>query len=137
MCIVGPLLHSQLIFFFRYWNEKGIFSGRNTRIPDIDDTSMGFRLLRLHGYDVSAGKLSLELKKKNSLFLYKICQNLSLIFAPLQMCFSILRKAESSFAFLERLARLLLQHLTYIGLLRCNSLKRRYLKKPSSFQPDF
>ncbi|KAK8635898.1 hypothetical protein V6N13_004611 [Hibiscus sabdariffa] len=27
---------------------------RNTRVQDIDDTAMGFRLLRLHGYDVSA-----------------------------------------------------------------------------------
>ncbi|KAH9723884.1 Ent-copalyl diphosphate synthase [Citrus sinensis] len=44
-------------YIYRYWNEKGIFSGRNTRIPDIDDTSMGFRLLRLHGYDVSADVL--------------------------------------------------------------------------------
>lgn len=58
--LLAPYFISQLIFFLRYWSEKGILSGRNTRIPDIDDTFMGFRLLRLHGYDVSAGKLSLE-----------------------------------------------------------------------------
>ena len=29
---------------------------RNLEILDIDSTSMGFRLLRLHGHQVSAGK---------------------------------------------------------------------------------
>ncbi|KAK1282540.1 hypothetical protein QJS10_CPB22g01313 [Acorus calamus] len=37
----------------RYWTEKGICWARNTNVQDIDDTSMAFRLLRLHGYDVS------------------------------------------------------------------------------------
>ncbi|KAJ4702649.1 Copalyl diphosphate synthase [Melia azedarach] len=37
----------------RYWSEEGVFVARNSQFPDIDDTSMGFRLLRLHGYDVS------------------------------------------------------------------------------------
>lgn len=40
---------------FRYWNEKGLGSGRNAPVPDVDDTAMGFRLLRLNGYDVSPG----------------------------------------------------------------------------------
>ncbi|KAK7242998.1 hypothetical protein RIF29_37780 [Crotalaria pallida] len=38
----------------RYWTEKGICWARNTNVQDIDDTAMGFRLLRLHGYQVSA-----------------------------------------------------------------------------------
>ncbi|KAM7253951.1 hypothetical protein ACFE04_031633 [Oxalis oulophora] len=38
----------------RYWTEVGICWARNTHVQDIDDTAMGFRLLRLHGYDVSA-----------------------------------------------------------------------------------
>ncbi|XP_071918002.1 copalyl diphosphate synthase 1, chloroplastic-like isoform X2 [Coffea arabica] len=38
---------------YRCWTEDGIFSGRGTNFSDIDDTSMGFRLLRLHGYDMS------------------------------------------------------------------------------------
>ncbi|KAK8630703.1 hypothetical protein V6N13_079484 [Hibiscus sabdariffa] len=38
----------------RHWTEEGICWARNTRVHNIDDTAMGFRLLRLHGYDVSA-----------------------------------------------------------------------------------
>lgn len=40
----------------RYWTEKGICWARNSAVQDIDDTAMGFRLLRLHGHKVSAGK---------------------------------------------------------------------------------
>lgn len=43
---------------FRSWTEQGVFSASNSTIHDIDDTAMGFRLLRLHGYQVSAGKLA-------------------------------------------------------------------------------
>ncbi|XP_059299406.1 ent-copalyl diphosphate synthase 1-like isoform X2 [Lycium ferocissimum] len=38
----------------RYWTNEGICWARNSRIQDIDDTAMAFRLLRLHGYVVSA-----------------------------------------------------------------------------------
>ncbi|KAL8053647.1 hypothetical protein ABFX02_05G086400 [Erythranthe guttata] len=41
-----------LSYIHRFWTEKGVFSGRESEFCDIDDTSMGFRLLRLHGYDV-------------------------------------------------------------------------------------
>ncbi|KAF7153433.1 hypothetical protein RHSIM_Rhsim01G0274300 [Rhododendron simsii] len=41
-------------YVHRYWTEEGICWARNSVIHDIDDTSMGFRLLRLHGYPVSA-----------------------------------------------------------------------------------
>ncbi|CAD5165947.1 unnamed protein product [Musa acuminata subsp. malaccensis] len=44
-----------LDYVYRYWTEDGICWAKNTRVHDVDDTSMGFRLLRLHGYDVSAG----------------------------------------------------------------------------------
>nr|XP_017251005.1 PREDICTED: ent-copalyl diphosphate synthase, chloroplastic-like [Daucus carota subsp. sativus] len=40
-------------YVYRYWTSKGICWGRNINIADIDDTSMAFRLLRLHGYNVS------------------------------------------------------------------------------------
>ncbi|KAK8614651.1 hypothetical protein V6N13_068448 [Hibiscus sabdariffa] len=43
-----------LDYVYRHWTEEGICWARNTRVHDIDDTAMGFRLLRLHGYDVSA-----------------------------------------------------------------------------------
>ncbi|KAK3194366.1 hypothetical protein Dsin_025676 [Dipteronia sinensis] len=41
-------------YIYRYWTDEGISWARNTRVHDIDDTAMGFRLLRLHGYQVSA-----------------------------------------------------------------------------------
>nr|AYN70609.1 ent-copalyl diphosphate synthase [Paeonia suffruticosa] len=40
-------------YIHRYWIEEGICWARNSRVQDIDDTAMGFRLLRLHGHEVS------------------------------------------------------------------------------------
>ncbi|KAF9605971.1 hypothetical protein IFM89_021297 [Coptis chinensis] len=37
-----------------YWTPNGISWSRDTVELDIDDTSMGFRMLRLHGYEVGA-----------------------------------------------------------------------------------
>ncbi|KAJ4967918.1 hypothetical protein NE237_014619 [Protea cynaroides] len=42
-----------LNYVYRYWTEDGIGWARNSRVQDIDDTAMGFRLLRLHGHEVS------------------------------------------------------------------------------------
>nr|UVE15959.1 ent-copalyl diphosphate synthase [Leonurus japonicus] len=41
-------------YVHRYWTDKGICWARNSVVQDIDDTAMGFRLLRLHGYEVTA-----------------------------------------------------------------------------------
>ncbi|KAL8530613.1 hypothetical protein ACS0TY_007590 [Phlomoides rotata] len=41
-------------YIHRYWTSNGICWARNSVVQDIDDTAMGFRLLRLHGYEVSA-----------------------------------------------------------------------------------
>ncbi|KAL2535654.1 Ent-copalyl diphosphate synthase [Forsythia ovata] len=41
-------------YVHRYWTNKGICWARNSEVQDIDDTAMGFRLMRLHGYEVSA-----------------------------------------------------------------------------------
>ena len=52
-------LYSNLVFFipfFRYWEKEGICWARNSEVQDIDDTAMGFRLLRLYGHEVSPGK---------------------------------------------------------------------------------
>ncbi|KAL5095854.1 hypothetical protein RYX36_000181 [Vicia faba] len=38
----------------RFWTKKGICWARNSNVQDIDDTAMAFRLLRLHGHQVSA-----------------------------------------------------------------------------------
>ncbi|XP_022769836.1 ent-copalyl diphosphate synthase, chloroplastic [Durio zibethinus] len=49
-----PEIKKCLNYVYRYWTENGICWARNSRVHDIDDTAMGFRLLRLHGYEISA-----------------------------------------------------------------------------------
>ncbi|XP_077227069.1 (-)-kolavenyl diphosphate synthase TPS28, chloroplastic-like [Tasmannia lanceolata] len=49
-----PEIEKCLNYVYRYWTEDGIFCSRNSSVQDVDDTAMGFRLLRLHGYDVAA-----------------------------------------------------------------------------------
>ncbi|XVE77787.1 hypothetical protein DITRI_Ditri13aG0090800 [Diplodiscus trichospermus] len=49
-----PEIKECVDYVYRYWTDDGICWARNTRVHDIDDTAMGFRLLRLHGYEVSA-----------------------------------------------------------------------------------
>ncbi|KAF3323197.1 ent-copalyl diphosphate synthase 1 [Carex littledalei] len=44
---------SLLDYVHKSWSDQGICWARNSRVHDIDDTSMAFRLLRLHGYEVS------------------------------------------------------------------------------------
>nr|QWD59163.1 ent-copalyl diphosphate synthase [Aconitum carmichaelii] len=46
-------IKSCIDYVVRYWTENGIAWARNSSVRDIDDTAMGFRLLRLHGHDVS------------------------------------------------------------------------------------
>ncbi|KAK1270607.1 hypothetical protein QJS04_geneDACA005844 [Acorus gramineus] len=38
-----------LDYVYRYWTETGIYAARYTNIADVDDSAMGFRLLRLQG----------------------------------------------------------------------------------------
>nr|AZB50384.1 terpene synthase 1 [Salvia yangii] len=40
------------------WTENGVFSGRDSEFCDIDDTSMGIRLLKMHGYKVDPNALN-------------------------------------------------------------------------------
>ncbi|GAB2281065.1 Gly-Xaa carboxypeptidase [Dionaea muscipula] len=56
-------------YVYRYWTERGICWARNSEIQDIDDTAMGFRLLRLHGYDVSANVFE-NFKKDGEFFCF-------------------------------------------------------------------
>ncbi|XP_054816784.1 ent-copalyl diphosphate synthase 5-like [Prosopis cineraria] len=49
-----PKIKEILDYVHRNWNERGIGWTRYSDLPDLDDTCMGFRLLRLNGYDVSA-----------------------------------------------------------------------------------
>ncbi|KAJ7553188.1 hypothetical protein O6H91_06G087400 [Diphasiastrum complanatum] len=46
-------INEALDYVYRYWTETGIGWTRENPVHDLDDTCMGFRLLRLHGYDVS------------------------------------------------------------------------------------
>ncbi|RXI02760.1 hypothetical protein DVH24_002838 [Malus domestica] len=48
-----PQLKECVNYVSRYWTEKGICWARNSEVQDIDDTAMAFRLLRLHGHQVS------------------------------------------------------------------------------------
>ncbi|WVZ74938.1 hypothetical protein U9M48_023052 [Paspalum notatum var. saurae] len=41
-----------LAYCFRHWTQEGLPATRDSLVNDIDDTAMGFRLLRLHGYHV-------------------------------------------------------------------------------------
>nr|E2IHE0.1 RecName: Full=Copal-8-ol diphosphate hydratase, chloroplastic; AltName: Full=Copal-8-ol diphosphate synthase; Short=CcCLS; Flags: Precursor [Cistus creticus subsp. creticus]ADJ93862.1 copal-8-ol diphosphate synthase [Cistus creticus subsp. creticus] len=43
-----------LDYAFKHWTQYGSSWARNTPVYDLDDTCMAFRILRLHGYDVSA-----------------------------------------------------------------------------------
>ncbi|GER24836.1 copalyl diphosphate synthase [Striga asiatica] len=56
-------------YVHRYWTSKGICWARNSRVQDIDDTAMGFRLMRLHGYDISAEVFS-NFKKGGEFFCF-------------------------------------------------------------------
>ncbi|TKW32144.1 hypothetical protein SEVIR_2G150600v4 [Setaria viridis] len=42
-----------LDYVYRHLTQKGLAATRDCPVNDIDDTAMGFRLLRLHGYYVS------------------------------------------------------------------------------------
>ncbi|KAJ9543439.1 hypothetical protein OSB04_023146 [Centaurea solstitialis] len=43
-----------LEYIYKHWTKEGICWSKNSNVQDIDDTSMGFRVLRMHGYDISA-----------------------------------------------------------------------------------
>nr|H8ZM73.1 RecName: Full=Bifunctional cis-abienol synthase, chloroplastic; AltName: Full=Diterpene synthase TPS4; Short=AbdiTPS4; Flags: Precursor [Abies balsamea]AEL99953.1 diterpene synthase TPS4 [Abies balsamea] len=42
-----------LDYVYSCWDERGIGWAKDSPIADIDDTAMGLRILRLHGYNVS------------------------------------------------------------------------------------
>ncbi|KAL8510591.1 hypothetical protein ACS0TY_017423 [Phlomoides rotata] len=49
-----PEIEECMKYVHRYWsNYNGVCASRHSKIQDVDDTSMGFRLLRLNGFDVS------------------------------------------------------------------------------------
>nr|CBL42915.1 copalyldiphosphate synthase [Helianthus annuus]CBM82407.1 copalyldiphosphate synthase [Helianthus annuus] len=40
-------------YIYKYWTTNGICWAKNSSVQDIDDTAMGFRVLRMHGYEVT------------------------------------------------------------------------------------
>ncbi|XP_076923265.1 (-)-kolavenyl diphosphate synthase TPS10, chloroplastic-like [Bidens hawaiensis] len=40
-------------YVYKYWTKDGICWARNSNVQDIDDTAMGFRVLRMHGYKIN------------------------------------------------------------------------------------
>ncbi|XP_050238848.1 ent-copalyl diphosphate synthase 1 [Mercurialis annua] len=53
----------------RYWEEDGICWARNSKVHDVDDTAMGFRLLRLYGHEVSSDVFK-HFKKGDTFFCF-------------------------------------------------------------------
>lgn len=147
--IIFLLLNDQLHLIkfnkiHRYWTEDGICWARNSKVRDVDDTSMAFRLLRLHGYDVSAGKCTQEphLPCFSTLHI-NFCPEFWLQIylwiiscPPLQMHFVILRKGESSFALQGNRARPLQGSITWTELLRSLFLEKRFLRMPGHSHTD-
>nr|BAQ20600.1 ent-kaurene synthase [Lygodium japonicum] len=59
-----------LDYVYRYWTKDGISWASESNVYDVDDTAMGFRLLRLHAYDVSADVFK-RFKKDNQFFCFE------------------------------------------------------------------
>nr|B8PQ84.1 RecName: Full=Copalyl diphosphate synthase CPS1, chloroplastic; Short=Copalyl diphosphate synthase 1; Short=SmCPS; Short=SmCPS1; Flags: Precursor [Salvia miltiorrhiza]ABV57835.1 copalyl diphosphate synthase [Salvia miltiorrhiza] len=62
-----PEIADCLSHIHKFWTDKGVFSGRESEFCDIDDTSMGMRLMRMHGYDVDPNVLR-NFKQKDGKF---------------------------------------------------------------------
>ncbi|XP_020548867.1 copal-8-ol diphosphate hydratase, chloroplastic-like [Sesamum indicum] len=70
-----------LEYVHSFWSEKGLFCGRESEFCDVDSTSVGFMLLRLHGFNVSPDVLK-RFKKDDgfSCFYGQTFESLSPIF---------------------------------------------------------
>ncbi|KAH9306202.1 hypothetical protein KI387_010606, partial [Taxus chinensis] len=47
-------IKAALDYVYRYWDEKGIGYCRETPLSNLNRTALGFRILRLNGYDISS-----------------------------------------------------------------------------------
>nr|UVC58047.1 CPS2 protein [Isodon rubescens] len=58
---ISRFFHPEIKYFLDHinnvWTENGVFSGRDSQFCDIDDTSMGIRLLKMHGYNIDPNAL--------------------------------------------------------------------------------
>nr|BAF43701.1 putative sesquiterpene synthase [Cycas taitungensis] len=61
-------IKESLDYVYRHWNdESGIACGRESVLPDLETTALGFRLLRLHRYNVSSAVFE-KFKEESGLF---------------------------------------------------------------------
>ncbi|GLJ33854.1 hypothetical protein SUGI_0680450 [Cryptomeria japonica] len=61
-------IKNALDYVYRFWNIGGIGRGRNDTLANVNDTAMGFGILRLHGYDVSSEVLTIFGNEKGEFF---------------------------------------------------------------------
>lgn len=59
-----------LNYVYKYWTPRGIAWAKESNVFDVDDTAMGFRLLRLHGYKVSP-EVFLPFKRQNEFICFE------------------------------------------------------------------
>ncbi|WCJ21540.1 Ent-copalyl diphosphate synthase chloroplastic [Euphorbia peplus] len=64
-----PQLKDSVDYVARYWEEDGICWARNSSVHDVDDTAMGFRVLRSFGHHVSADVFK-HFKKGDTFFCF-------------------------------------------------------------------
>ncbi|WCJ21541.1 Ent-copalyl diphosphate synthase chloroplastic [Euphorbia peplus] len=64
-----PQLKDSVDYVARYWEEDGICWARNSSVQDVDDTAMGFRVLRSFGHQVSADVFK-HFKKGDTFFCF-------------------------------------------------------------------
>eukprot|EP01018_Ginkgo_biloba_P016482 Gb_04666 [translate_table: standard] len=86
-------IKESLDYVYRYWDaERGVGWARCNPIPDVDDTAMGLRILRLHGYNVSSDVLENFRDEKGDFFCFAgqtqigVTDNLNL-YRCSQVCF--------------------------------------------------
>ncbi|KAL1332710.1 hypothetical protein AAHE18_11G047400 [Arachis hypogaea] len=60
-----PEINDFMMYISRYWTDKGLGWTRDSGVPDIDDSVMAFRLLRLHGHQVLPDALKHFEKNEN------------------------------------------------------------------------
>nr|XP_043635976.1 ent-copalyl diphosphate synthase 1 [Erigeron canadensis] len=48
-----PEIKDCVAFIHSYWTKDGICWAKNSNVQDIDDTAMAFRIMRMHGYEVT------------------------------------------------------------------------------------
>ncbi|CAN6381814.1 unnamed protein product [Urochloa humidicola] len=86
-------------YVYRQWNQEGLPATRDNPVKDSDDTAMGFRLLRLHGYHVTPGVFQ-HFEKDGEFYCYRGESNKSVT-----SMFSLYRASQVAFPGEDELQR--------------------------------